>query len=119
MHEPDSTGPPQKRASVQMEIRHFKLPPVESALVVGVRSPIGPNAMERALQEMMPHKYVRVDVDNERIQTIFLQATHLRRIPKEKLVPLLVTNCEEMIDDTEMLHVTLDVLVAATEEVGL
>lgn len=119
MHEPDAPGPPQRRARVHMEIRHFKLPPVESALVVGVRSPIGPNAMEKALQEMMPHQYVRVDVDNERIQTIFLQATHLRRIPKQRLVQLILTNCEEMIDGTEMLHVTLDVLVAATEEVEL
>ncbi len=49
--------------------------------MVGRLSPIGPAAMLKALEEMMPGEFVRIDAEHERIQRLLINAVHLRQIP--------------------------------------
>ncbi|MEC7521226.1 MAG: hypothetical protein VYE22_15215 [Myxococcota bacterium] len=94
----------------------FELPPVQSALVVGRKAPIGSRAMEKALAEMMPEAFTRIEVDHETIEAVIVRRAHLRRLPEERLVALLVRQTESVIDETEMLRVTMELEISLTEE---
>ena len=107
------------RIQMTMEITRFRLPPVESALVVGKRAGIGPKAMEKALAEMVPGAFQLVAIEHPIIEAIIVRSSHLRRVPQDKLVPLIVRNCENLMDDTDMLHFELDIRVRTTEAIDV
>ena len=107
------------RIQLTMEISRFRLPPVESALVVGKRAGIGPKAMEKALAEMVPGAFVLVAVEHPIVEAVIVRVSHLRRVPQEKLIPLILRNCESLMDETDMLHFELDIRVRTTAEIDL
>lgn len=102
-----------------MEIRRFRLPPVESALAIGKRAGIGPQAMEKALAEMLPDTFTLITVEHPVIEAVLVRKSHLHRIPADKLLPIILRNCEHLMDDTEMVHFDLDIRVRTTEEIDL
>lgn len=107
---------PKRRVSVDLRMSRFELPPVQSALVVGRKAPIGSRAMEKALAEMMPEAFTRIEVDHETIEAVIVRRAHLRRLPEERLVALMVRQTESVIDETEMLRVTMELEISLTEE---
>ena len=110
---------PTRRVAIDVRLSRFDLPPVESALVVGRRAVIGSRAMEKALEEMMPEAFVRISVEHPIIEALLIRRAHLRRVPEETLVAFLVRHAESMIDDSEMLRVSLTLEVFASEELEL
>lgn len=100
-----------------MEIQRFHLPPVESVLVIGRRASIGPHAMEKALTEMMPGEFRLISLEHPVIEAVLVRASHLRRIPEDKLLPIILRQCDGLMDETDMLHFELDVRIRATEEI--
>ena len=108
-----------RRISLTVELEHFRIPPVHSALVLGRNAPIGPNAMQKALHEMMPEGFERIDVEHQTIQSLFVRQSHLRIVPREKLVEILMSHAEGILDVGEMLHVTIDLSIKASEEFEL
>jgi len=106
-------------ASVELRLQRFHLPPVESALAVGKRAPIGPRALEKALVEIMPEQFERIDVDHEIIEALLMNKSHLRRVPRERLVSLIVRHAERLMDATEILHVSMDIELSVAERLEL
>jgi hypothetical protein len=111
----------QTPVQVNLDIRmtRFHLPPVNSALAIGKRAPIGANAMSKALDEMLPGAFRKVDVEHDLIEALLIRVSHLRRVPEDKLLDVLLRNAEGFMADTEMLHldVGLEVCVKASLEV--
>lgn len=116
MTELSQTDGVRRRISLTVELEHFRIPPVHSALVLGRKAPIGPNAMEKALHEMMPENFERIDVEHASIQSLFVRQSHLRIVPREKLVEILLSHAEGILDAGEMLHVSIDLSLKASEE---
>jgi hypothetical protein len=97
----------------------FELPPVEGALIVGRKSPIGSNALEKALGEILPGAFCRVEVQHPVIEAVIVREANTRRIGRERLIELLVRHAENMMEDTEALRVTFDLVISSTEEFDL
>ncbi|MCA9532612.1 MAG: hypothetical protein KC593_03000 [Myxococcales bacterium] len=110
---------PSARAELRIRLSRFNLPPVQSALVVGKRASIGSRAMAKALDEMMPGAFRRIDVDHPLIESILCRDAHLRRISAEKLVPLIVRHAEAFMADTDTLHFDINIDVFIRESVEL
>lgn len=109
-----------RRLHIEVRIARFALPPVESALVVGRAAPIGSVAMAKALEEMLPGAFERIEISgDDSVEAIIVRRAHLKRIPEERLVSFLLDNVRGLIDPAEMLRVTLDVEVATSAELEL
>lgn len=113
----EQLGTGRSQIRLTMEIQRFRLPPVESVLVIGKRASIGPKAMEKALSEMMPGEFRLIPIEHPMVEALIVRASHLRRIPEEKLIPVILRQSAGMMDETEMLHFELDVRIRATEEI--
>ena len=92
------------RIDLTMRISRFNLPPVQSALVVGKRAGIGSRAIGKALDEMMPKQFECVDVQHPLIEAVIVRTAHLRRVPPEKLIAVILRNAESVMSDLDMLH---------------
>jgi hypothetical protein len=107
------------RVDLQLRIRRFNLPPVQSALVMGRRAVIGSKAMSKALDEMIPGAFRRFDVEHPLIEAVIVREAHLRRVPSERLIPIIVKHAEQFMSDADTLHLDIDVEVHITETVEI
>lgn len=114
-----STTDVRKTVLIDLKLQRFKLPPVESALIIGKRALIGPKAMEKALNEMLPAGYELVEVDHPSIEALLINTSHLKRVPKDRLVDVLIRHAEQMMADDETLHVGMDIEIAVAERLEL
>ena len=108
-----------RNLTINIKIRRFLLPPVSSALVVGRRAPIGTTAMSKALEEMMPGTFTYLRVEHPVVESLIVRIAHLRRVPQDQLVALVLRHVEGVMDETEMLHIDLDIELAVREELWL
>ncbi|MEQ9318295.1 MAG: hypothetical protein RIF41_04015 [Polyangiaceae bacterium] len=107
------------RIELSLRMQRFHLPPVESALVIGRRAGIGPKAMSKALTEMVPGAFTLIEVDHPVAEAVIVRNTHLRTVPADRLVAILLARAEPIMDESDMLHVRLDVVVKAIEELDI
>jgi hypothetical protein len=107
------------RIDLNFRLSRFRLPPVESALAVGRRALIGSHAMAKALEEMLPGAFCKIDVEHPVVEAIILRKVHLARVPQDQLVPLLLRHAERFMVDSDTLHfdIALEVSVSETLEV--
>jgi hypothetical protein len=119
LYTPGMSDKPKRQVTVSLRMTRFELPPIESALVVGRKSPIGSNALEKALGEIMPGSFRRVAVEHPIIEAVIIRAVHTRRISEEGLVRLLVRHAEDMMEETEALRVTADLVFSSSEDIDL
>lgn len=105
---------PGTRVDLSIRISRFNLPPVQSALVVGKRAGIGSQAFANALEEMMPGQFERFSVDHPVIEAVLLRAAHLRRVPADRLIPVILRHAETVMSEVDMLHfeITIELLVS-------
>lgn len=54
-----------KKAEITMRMSEFEMPPVQDALIVGKRAPIGPEAARRMVDILSPNQYEIVKVDHK------------------------------------------------------
>ena len=110
---------PTTKVDLKIRLRHFYLPPVESALAIGKKAPIGPNAMSKALEEILPGTFKKIPVEHPTIEALILRESHLRLVPEKRLVALLVKHAESLMSDSEMLHIDINVQVRIEESLEL
>lgn len=112
---------PAGKARIEMSLRlsRFRLPPVESALAIGRRAVIGSNAMAKALEEMLPGQFQKIDVEHELIEAIIVRKVHLTRVPEDRLVPILLRHAERFMSDTDTLHFDLALEVSVSESLEI
>lgn len=110
---------PTMRADLRIRLQRFALPPVQSALVIGRRALIGSRAMGKALDEMMPGAFRRIEVEHPTVEAILIREAHLRRVPEERLIPTLLRYAERFMDEADTLHMDVDIAVTIDEAVQL
>ncbi|RKY48305.1 MAG: hypothetical protein DRP88_02515 [Candidatus Neomarinimicrobiota bacterium] len=106
-------------ASIDFTISRFNLPPVGDALIVGKRTPIGPKALMNAINEMTPNLYKLINVDHPYIEAVIIKKSSLRKVDEGKLVPRIIKNVEKFMDETDSLHVAIDIKIYVKEEIQL
>ena len=105
------------RVDMQLKLSRFALPPVQSALVVGKRASIGAGALRNALDEAMPGAFIHIEVEHPVIEAILIRSAHLRRVPTEHLVPVLIRNAEAFMGETDTMHFDIGIEVQMQESI--
>ena len=107
------------RIDLNLRLSRFRLPPVESALAIGRRAVIGSNAMAKALEEMLPDQFLKIEIEHDVIEAIIVRKVHLTRVPQERLVPILLRHAERFMADTDTLHFDIGLEVSVSESLEI
>jgi len=87
-------------------------------LVVGKRAPVGAIALSRALEDMTPGIYETVAVKHPVIEALIVRKADLKKLPEDEFISLLLRHSGDLMDETESLHVTLDIEIEIEEKLG-
>ena len=95
----------------------FSLPPVRDALIVGKRAPIGPKALFRSLEVLMKGQFELIPVEHPTIEAVIVRKSDLRKLPRDKFIPMLLEEAGAIMDETDCLRVEVEISVSVTREV--
>lgn len=107
------------RIDLSIRLSRFNLPPVQSALAVGRHASIGSRAITKALEEMSPGTFALHELDHPIVEGILVRTAHVRRVPTEKLLRVLLRHAEQFMTDTDMLHFDIAIEVLVQDRIDL
>jgi hypothetical protein len=106
---PHPTGDPEagRSVTVRFVVREFCTPPVHDGLVLGKRSPIGCIAIRRALALLQTTAFTHIEIDDDVVGDIIVRESILRRVPREKLIRMVVQRIKPLMAADEIVHLDI------------
>ena len=107
---------PQRRINMQLRFTRYEVPPLKDALLIGKRAPIGANSISRAFEELSPGVFTLIHLEHPVIEGVLIRTSNLRKLPQAELVRRLLRQADQIMDESDTLHVTLDFEIIIDEE---
>ena len=107
---------PRRRINLQLRFTQYHLPPLDSALIIGKRAPVGINGISRAFQELSPAAFQLIPVEHPVAEAVLVRTSDLRKMPQHALISRLLQLADQIMDESDTLHVTLKFEVIVDEE---
>jgi hypothetical protein len=105
-----------RKINLQLRFTPYHLPPLDSALIIGKRAPVGANGISRAFQELSPATFQLIPVDHPVAEAVLVRVSDLRKLPQQELIRRLLQLADQIMDETDTLHVALRFEVIVEEE---
>ncbi|RKX78843.1 MAG: hypothetical protein DRP87_05080 [Spirochaetes bacterium] len=105
-----------QHVKLNMRFSPFYLPPIRDALVVGRRSMIGSNAVQRAFEVMSPGMFKMIKVEHPVIESVLMRESNLKKLPEKKLLEKVINIAEKIMDETDSLRVEIGIEITVHEE---
>jgi hypothetical protein len=107
---------PSRKINLELRLTQYHLPPVESALIIGRRASVGANSVSRAFEELSPGTFRLIPVEHHVAEAVLVRASDLRKLPEAELIPRLLMQADQIMDETDTLHVKLHFEIVIGEE---
>ena len=109
---------PQRRVNIQLRFTRYELPPLKDALIIGKRAPMGAHSIHRAFQELSPGVFLLIPVEHAIVEAVLVRTSDLRKLPQQELLSRLLGQADQVMDESDTLHVALE-FEAIVEEEGI
>lgn len=94
---------------IKLTIREFILPLVRDVVILGSDAPIGPVAMNKALNYLHTYTFSQFDNDDEIIHTVFIRESLLNKVSSEKIISFLLQRVRPLMTAREILQIDMEV----------
>jgi hypothetical protein len=107
--------------NIRVRMQEFKIPPVEDALVLGKDASISCEAMRRSLTLLhvaaFEHIELKGEYEDDRLGDILVRRTVLNKIPRDKLIRLIIDRIKPFMAAEEILHLRVDTEVSLEHQI--
>lgn len=108
-----------KKAEITMRMSEFEMPPMQDALIVGKRAPIGPEAARRMVDILSPDQYEIVKVDHPAIEAIVVRKALFNMLPQEKLVGLLLEEGGKVANESTIVKTQVNIVLQVSKSIDI
>jgi hypothetical protein len=98
---------PSRKINLELRLTQYYLPPLDNALIIGRRAAIGANSVSRAFEELSPGTFRLIPVEHHVAEAVLVRASDLRKLPEAELIRRLLLQADQIMDETDTLHVKL------------
>jgi len=112
----EKTGERSKRVVLNMDLSTFEIPPAGEALVLGKRSPIGPEAAKRMLDNAAPDEFELIQPQDDVIEGLLVKKYLFLRADKESLTKAIIEEAKAIMNDRDMIRLKCDLIVGIRRE---
>lgn len=95
------------RYSLRSHVKAFRIPPVHDALVIGQDSPIGCQALQRALELIVAQPFEHMAIGDEVVSDLMVRKALLKRLPPDRLRNYVIGRIKPLMGPEEILHLDL------------
>jgi hypothetical protein len=107
---------PSRKINLELRLTRYHLPPLGNALIIGKRAPVGANSICRAFEELSPGAFRLIPVEHHVAEAVLVRASDLRKLPEAELIHRLLQEADQIMDETDTLHVALHFEFIIAEE---
>lgn len=108
-----------KKAEITMRMSEFEMPPMQDALIVGKRAPIGPEAARRMVDILSPDQYEIIKVDHPAIEAIVVRKALFNMLPQEKLVGLLLEEGGKVANESTIVKTQVNIVLQVSKSIDI
>lgn len=108
-----------KKAEITMRMSEFEMPPMQDALIVGRRAPIGPEAARHMVDILSPDQYEIVKVDHPSIEAMVVKKALFNMLPQEKLVELLLEEGGRVANESTIVKAQVNIVLQVSKSIDL
>jgi hypothetical protein len=108
-----------KKAEITMRMSEFEMPPMQDALIVGKRAPIGPEAARRMVDILSPDQYEIIKVEHPAIEAIVVRKALFNMLPQEKLVGLLLEEGGKVANESTIVKTQVNIVLQVSKSIDL
>jgi hypothetical protein len=105
-----------RKINLELRLTQYHLPPVDNALIIGKRAAVGANSISRAFEELTPGTFRLIPVEHHVAEAVLVKASDLRKLPEAELIRRLLVQADQIMDETDTLHVKLHFEIIIGEE---
>lgn len=98
--------------SVKLSFELIKLPPFDDILIVGSRTPQGKLGVSKAFEYLVPDEFELFEVDDERVEAVFINKMILNKMDKDKIIHILTENVFPYTSSKELIKVDFKVKIS-------
>lgn len=109
-------SPPSRKINLELRFTQYYLPPLDNALIIGRRAAVGANSVSRAFEELSPGTFRLIPVEHHVAEAVLVRASDLRKLPEAELIRRLLLQADQIMDETDTLHVKLHFEIIIGEE---
>ena len=102
-----------------MHISEFEIPPMQDVLIVGRRSPIGPEAAKRMVDILSPDQYEIIEVDHPIIEAIVVRTALFNMVPKDKLVAIILEEGGKVANKSTVVKAIVNIILHVSKFIDL
>ncbi|MGE5583923.1 MAG: hypothetical protein ACM309_00050 [Bacillota bacterium] len=110
---------PLRKAEMTIRLSEFEIPPMQDALLVGRKAPIGPEAVRRMVDALSPEQYEIIRIEHQVFEAAVLKRSLLKLLPEEKLLPILLEECERVADEQAVVKAQVNIVIQVNRAVDL
>jgi hypothetical protein len=107
---------PSRKINLELRLTQYHLPPLDDALIIGRRAAVGANSVSRAFEELSPGTFRLIPVEHPVAEAVLVRASDLRKFPEAELLRRLLLQADQIMDETDTLHVSLHFEIIIGEE---
>ncbi len=108
-----------KRAEINMRLSEFEIPPMQDALIVGRRAPIGPEAARRMVDILSPEQYEIVKIEHPVVEAVVIRKSLTSMISKDKLVQLILEEGGKVATESTIIKAQLNIVLHVSTSIEL
>ena len=106
-----------KRATIDMEMSTFHIPPSGDVLVLAKRCPIGPQAAKKMLDTVAPHQFELIQLEDNLIDGILVKKYLFLRADKESLIKTIIEEAKAVMGDQCMICIKCEITLRVKREI--
>ncbi len=110
---------PLRKAEMTIRLSEFEIPPMQDALLVGKQAPIGPEAVRSMVDALSPEQYEIIRIEHQVFEAAVLKRSLLKLLPKDKLLPILLEECERVADEHAVVKAQVNIVIQVNRAVDL
>ena len=94
-----------RKFAVKLSFEETRLPPFEDILILGKRCSQGKIGVYKSMELLMPNEFETLTIEDEIVETIFVNKRILKKLDKDKIIAVLRENVFPYISECEILKV--------------
>ena len=101
-----------KTYTINLSFEEIKLPPFQDILVLAKKSIQGKIGLSKSFELLVPNGFETIDINDENIETVFVNKNILTKIAKNKIIQILEENVFPYISEGELISVNFKVNIS-------
>ncbi len=105
------------KTEITLRLSEFEMPPMQDALIIGHKAPIGFEAAKRIADIISPNQYEAIKVQHPIIEAIVVRKSLMQMVDRDTLISIILEEGGKVANEATILKVQLSIVLCVSKTV--